>query len=168
MTDCLQLTFNSHIPSKKNNRRHVYSKGRRIVISSKAHEAWEKAELATLVAAPKFSGPVSIEYDFYPGTMQLFDLSNAVESINDLLVRAEIIKDDSWLYVRSMAPRLAAFDRGNEHCVVTIKAVEQPALDEALAVLRDELQVKRLAAERKTTQKAIRAHYERIAREVAA
>lgn len=164
MCDYLQLTFQGHLPVKKNAATMAKRRGQWVRVPSKAYQAWEKKELPTLIDTPKFSGPVSIDYAFYPGSLKLFDLSNSIEGVNDVLVKAGIIEDDNWMIIRSLNPHVAAFDRGNEHCVVTIRSVAPSQLDEALTVLRDDSLVKSIAQETHATQKAVRAHYEELAR----
>ena len=168
MGKSITLTFNSHIPAKKNSRRHVYVRGRLLVVPSEAHKAWRALELPTLQGLKGFDGAVRIKYDFYPGSLRLFDLSNTIESINDLLVEACIIADDNWLVVREMQPRLAGFDRDNERCVVTIEELPYTAFDGAMEVLRDKDKLKAVAKAKGITQKATKAEYEQIAREAAA
>lgn len=168
MTEYLQLTFLGHIPAKKNSSTMARRGGAIVRVPSKAYQKWEKQELPTLIGSPQFSGPVSIEYAFYPGGLKLFDLSNSIEGINDLLVKTEVIQDDNWAIIRSLKPYVAAFDRGNERCVVTIRSVTEGLLDEALAVLRDKQVIKEIAAKTKRTQKAVIAHYEELARGCAA
>ncbi|MGD1852785.1 MAG: hypothetical protein ACFB2W_00905 [Leptolyngbyaceae cyanobacterium] len=160
----LTLTFNSHIPSKKNSRRNFGN----VLLPSKAYQQWEKTELASLFDAPKFVGPVAIDYEFYPGTLRLFDLSNAIESVNDLLVKAEIIRDDNWLTLRQMNIKLAGYAARAEHCVATIRSVAETEFDNAIAALRDQHSIKLTAMAQGITQKAAKQHYEELAREIAA
>ena len=163
MATYLQLTFMGHIPSKKNSRRNF----RGMSLPSKAHEAWKALELPTLQGVEGFSGPVKIDYQFYPGTLRFFDLSNAIESINDLLVEACILIDDNWMHLRETSVSVPGYDQGNEHCIVTIEALPPSHVDEALEVLRDKESIRRVAQLQGCTQKKVREIYEELARGVA-
>ncbi|MEM9264575.1 MAG: hypothetical protein AAGA46_03535 [Cyanobacteria bacterium P01_F01_bin.13] len=160
----MEITFLGHIPSKKNSRRNF----RGVSLPSKAHETWKAIELPTLQGLKGFDGPVRIDYAFYPGSLRMFDVSNAIESINDLLVEACILVDDNWLYLRESTFAVPAVDKGNERCVVSIHALEPTHIDLALAVLRDKSEVKKIAQRWGCTQKAVRETYEDLARGAAA
>lgn len=116
-------------------------------LPSAAYERWEKAELKSLAKAPRIHGPVSIAYDFWVGgkdTPALFDLDNAIASINDLLQKAEIISGDDWSMLPQPLPRLRGFVRGEQRTVVTITSVDAPWVP-LLAVLRDKDVLRTLA-----------------------
>ena len=157
MTQSLTLVFESHIPSKKNSR----SVGRNnIPLPSKAFQRWHKTELATLQDAPAIPSPVSITYEFWIGgkdSPREFDLSNAEESINDLLVDAGIIADDSWRHLVMRNSRVAGFVRGESRTVVTVQHVSEfESWGDAIALLKQPAELKRLANLRGMTQKALK------------
>ena len=135
----LTLEFSGTIPPKKNSLRRVMRGGRLLSIPSKAHEAWELRELASLAGAPTISGPVAISYDFWIGGKEIprpFDFDNAIASINDLLQKAAIISGDDWSMLPKAAPSLMGFVRGEQRTVVTIASVAAPWVP-ILSTLRD-------------------------------
>ena len=143
----LVLTFTGSIPPKKNSLRRVMRGGRLFTLPSKAHEAWEQRELASLKDAPAIGGAVLIDYDFWVGGKEnprLFDFDNATGSINDLLQKAGIIDGDDWSMLPQPTPRLRGFIRGEQRTVVTIRSVEAPWVP-ILATLRDGDAVRALA-----------------------
>ena len=107
-----------------------------------------------------FPWPYRIEYDFHPGDLRLFDFTNAIESVNDLLVDARLIEDDSWLYLREPWPSLGGFERDKEHCGVRLYCLPRGDAEDALETLRDDEAVRQLARQGKTTLKATRAALE--------
>lgn len=107
-----------------------------------------------------FPWPYRIEYDFYPGDLRLFDFTNAIESINDLLVDVRLIEDDSWFYLREPCPALRGFDRGKERCIVRLYCLPRGDAEDALEALRDDDAVRALAKAGKSTLKATRAALE--------
>ena len=151
----LTIVFEGHIPSKKNSKRVVKRGNKTIVLPSVAYEQWHAAELPTLENAGYVPAPFSIEYAFWIGGVTIpadFDLSNTVESINDLLVDAKIIDDDKWLKLVDVHPKVAGFIRGESKTIVTITPIEVPWYDAVLTLKGD---IKSEATRRGTTQKAI-------------
>lgn len=143
----LTLTFLGHIPAKKNSRQGVVQRGRVMNLPSKAYARWEKAELATLTDAPRMDGPVAITYEFWIGGVNkplLFDLDNAIASVNDLLQKAEIISGDDWSLLPHPDPILRGFLRGQQRTVVTIRTVDAPWM-KILKTLKDDDAVRALA-----------------------
>jgi hypothetical protein len=156
----LVLEFEGHIPAKKNSRQGVVMEDGRVMnLPSKAYTRWEKVELASLIGVPKVPGPVAITYEFWIGGVDapaLFDLDNAIASINDLLQKSEIIDGDDWANLSHPDPKLRGFRRGPQRTVVTIESVEAPWMP-ILETLRDKEAIRALAKANRTTQKAQRA-----------
>ena len=143
--DSLVLTFETHIPSKKNSVVMLSQGGKR---PSKAYQRWHKAEIATLHDAPAIPSPVSISYEFWIGGKDCpreFDCSNSEESINDLLVDAGIITDDSWLHLVQRQSRVAGFVRGEGRCVVTVSHVTDIEWREPVMLLKNAVEIRRLS-----------------------
>jgi hypothetical protein len=153
------LTFIGHVPSKKNSRQGIQHKGRLINLPSKAYQRWEKAELATLHNAPAIHSPVSIRYEFWVGGKSVpreFDLSNAEESINDLLVKAGVIEDDSWLHLIRRDSVLAGFIQGESKTVVTVEHVHGETWRDAIAILKSPESIAQLAQLQGTTKATVK------------
>lgn len=155
MSTELQLIFLGHIPSKKNSRQ----VGRNnIPLPSKAFQRWHKAEISTLHDAPAIPSPVAISYEFWIGgknSPREFDLSNSEESINDLLVDAGIIQDDSWLHLIERSSRIGGFVRGEGRCVVTLQH-KPVAWRDPVLVLKDDAAIRKLKNTTGQTLTAIR------------
>lgn len=83
----IDLILKGRIPSKKNQKQRT---GRRLV-SSKAYQERESEQLKALlnqnIKPRKLKASYSIEYTFYLPDARKTDLSNKIESINDLLVK---------------------------------------------------------------------------------
>jgi Holliday junction resolvase RusA-like endonuclease len=96
------------IPSKKNSKQIIRTKGRPMIISSSEHNKWEKSavlELRVQAKLHKIEEPID-KCDVYIGITfpdnRKTDLSNKLESIMDALVLAGILQDDCWQVVRSI------------------------------------------------------------------
>lgn len=150
--EALTIEFTGRIPSKKNSK--ILTKGGHIV-PSKAYRKWHNAELPTLENTGYVPAPFAIDYQFWIGGVTIpaaFDLSNAVESINDLLVDAQIIADDDWLRLVDLHPTVAGFIRGESKTIVTIAPITVPWYDAVLTLKGD---IKSEAHRRGMTQKAL-------------
>jgi len=121
----VKLIIPGQTPSKKNAKRIVRAKGRMLIISSKLHEEWHKnasQHLETILSkyTPDAIGKVTINYTFYVKDNRRRDVSNMLESINDLLVDCGVLEDDDWKHVR-IGSADAEVDKENPRAEVTIK-----------------------------------------------
>lgn len=69
---------------------------------------------------PGENDKVTINYVFYCQDLRRRDVSNMLESINDLLVDVGILKDDDWKHVR-IGWADADLDRDNPRAEIVIK-----------------------------------------------
>jgi hypothetical protein len=95
-----QLTIAGRIPSKKNCKRAIVRKGRAILLLSEAYLEWEKTQLEEMFKL----NPIPFDLmgcvaRFWFPDRRRSDLSNKWESIADMLVKAEILKDDRHDYL---------------------------------------------------------------------
>lgn len=79
----------------------MFVRGGRIVnIPSKAHKEFEDSALLQLAAYKgQAEGKVTIAYEFRVKDNRARDLDNMMASVNDVLVKAGLLKDDSWQYL---------------------------------------------------------------------
>jgi hypothetical protein len=116
------ITLPGRVPSKKNSKRIFCTSGRPRVLSSEAFIAWHE-EMMLRVRRYRPAKPIPqavVSITFYPDTRRMFDLSNAAESVMDLLVDAEILADDSWSVVPDLALHFGAVDAKNPRAEVEI------------------------------------------------
>jgi Holliday junction resolvase RusA-like endonuclease len=89
---------------KKNSKRIIHAGGRPRLISSEAFVAWHE-EMMLRVRRFRPKTPIAsahVAITFFAENRRRFDLSNAAESVMDLLVDAEILADDSWAVVSDL------------------------------------------------------------------
>lgn len=95
----MKISISGQTPSKKNNRK-PYVRGNRIMnFPNPTYVAWEKQalqEIKLLNHVKPFEGAVSVAYSFYVKDNRRRDLDNMIASINDCLVKAGVLMDDSW------------------------------------------------------------------------
>lgn len=117
-----KITILGQVPSKKNSRINTRS-GRSF--PSKRYSEWHKnSSLQLKRAFPEstrgVSDKVTINYMFYVQDLRRRDVSNMIESINDLFVDLGIVEDDDWKHVR-IGTGDAELDRENPRAEITIK-----------------------------------------------
>lgn len=74
-----------------------------------AYRTWESShadDLAVLTPPIHNTKDLFIHYRFFPSTERAFDLSNKIESINDMMVRSWIIEDDNWKVLGHYMPEV--------------------------------------------------------------
>ena len=115
----MQISIKGQVPSKKNSRRPFIRNGRIMNFPSQKHEDWLQDALRELHGLPSFTGKVKIDYYFYVKDNRKRDIDNMIASINDALVKAKIIKEDSWQYLKIVGGD-AAIDRDNPRAEIDI------------------------------------------------
>lgn len=115
----LQLTLHWRVPSKKNQKQWTW----KFLVSSKAYQERERNQLTILneqVEKLNLSNELYVEYHFYMPDHRKTDLSNKVESINDLFVKYWLIEDDNRNIIRYLMIRCEWVDKENPRCEVKI------------------------------------------------
>ena len=119
----MKITLLGDVPSKKNSKRIVPVNGRHIIISSKNYLDWERDQLKLIkytVHEALIENDYQLSVRFYPSTKRKFDLSNKVESIQDLLVKAGVISDDNYCVINSLHVYFGEVDRNNPRAEIEI------------------------------------------------
>lgn len=117
----MNFTIPGPIPPKKNSKKIIRVNGRILIIPSKSHEEWFKNARYALIGAKPVGDISSVEIAFWWPDMRRRDMSNAAESIMDLLVDGGIIEDDSWQYVPRLVLVSAGVDRAKPRAEVSVK-----------------------------------------------
>ena len=116
----LEIIFPGEVISKKNSRRCFGNKA----VGSKAFLKYEKEMLQELqYRRYKWLGsyPIDLHCFFYRKTKRSFDFSNLLESVQDILVKAQVIEDDSYLHVWPVIDGYG-FDKEHPRVVVNLKS----------------------------------------------
>lgn len=120
----LSITLYGRIPSKKNSRIMIFRKGLKpLSIPSAKYSSWHKEASKQLLKIKKPEKPIefcTMQLDFYFPDNRTKDLTNAAESIMDLLVDCDILFDDSWQVVSNLDLIARGIDRKTPRCVITI------------------------------------------------
>lgn len=156
----VDLYFPGRIPSKKNSKRMVTRGKRTILIPSAGYVDWHEEAAKIVAGTPPMRSPVKISYRFVLTDLKSFDLSNSVESINDLLVDCEVIKDDSWHHLQKLDPTLSAFCRGGGGCHVSLVELPRTRFWLTIDLLMDNFRLKELAVSKKCSVKKLKEELE--------
>lgn len=118
----MTLTIFGRVPSKKNSKRIVQTSSRPRLISSDAYLAWHEEQMLRIKRhKPKQPIPAAhVAITFFAGTRRKFDLSNAAESVMDLLVDAGILADDSYDVVPRLLLTYGGLDPSNPRVEVEL------------------------------------------------
>ena len=99
-------------------------------IPSKKYQEREKAQMQYLasIGLPKLeiNTPVSITYKFRFPDKRPTDLSNKIESVNDMLVRYGYLSDDKCTIITEFTAIFCGVDKENPRVVVAIVNVGRP------------------------------------------
>jgi len=120
------INLRGRIPSKKNSKIMVCRGRFPILLPSKAHKEWNEAQMWLLKGKtpPKPLEYVKIDITLIAPDKRATDLSNKAESIMDLLVDANYIKDDNWFCVPILNLRFDGVDKENCGAIVEITQLE--------------------------------------------
>ena len=102
-----------------NNYRNAYFR-----VLSVAKKNYTDALLPELEDLPKFTEPVTLTYTYFAKTKRRIDISNPCSIIDkfacDALVKAGILKDDSFEQVNQVIYIFGGFDKEDPRCELTI------------------------------------------------
>lgn len=106
--------------TKKNSQQIIRSKGRYMIIPSKAYKEYEKSASAFL---PKLNidNPVNVKCVYYMATRRRVDLVNLEEATLDILVHAGTLTDDNSKVVASMDGSYVDYDKASPRTEIWIE-----------------------------------------------
>lgn len=122
MSSLYEFTIEGRIPSLKNSRVTNRKTGRSF--PSRDYVKWHKNAEKQLkeITNEEIDFPVEVSYNFYMPDLRPTDISNKIESINDLLTDIKFWKDDNWKIVRKFHAS-AELSRENPRCEIRINEV---------------------------------------------
>ncbi len=118
----MDITLLGQTPSQKNSKQMALNRatGKLFPVSNPIVKAWQKDVAKQLLQFSGMAdGKVCISYQFYCLVFLRRDIDNLIASVNDALVHAGLIKDDSWQWL-SLGHADAELDRQNPRCELTI------------------------------------------------
>jgi len=114
--EVINITLLGRIPSKKNSKMIVCRGRRPMLLPSEKHREWH-IDASNQLRKQKVPRNKIEKFDvhvwFYAPDIRKADASNKWESVGDLLVDNEIIKDDSWWNIQELCIHTVELDREN-------------------------------------------------------
>ena len=112
--------------TKKNSQQIIFAKGRRLIIPSKLYQQFEKDCVSQIEdnLRKNISSPVNIKAVFYTKERRRVDLTNLLEALDDMLVKADVIEDDCRDIIASHDGSRVYYDKENPRIEVEIEEVK--------------------------------------------
>ena len=109
--------------SKKNSQRILINKFTRkpFIAPSKQYKEYEESALWFVPRNRFINGPVNVKCLFYMPTKRKCDLTNLLEAIDDIMVKANLLVDDNYTVIQSHDGSRVLYDKENPRTVVEIK-----------------------------------------------
>lgn len=108
--------------SKKNSQQIFFNPatGKRCISPSKQYKQYEKDALYFIPKNIFIKYPVTVKCLFYMPTRRKCDLTNMLESIDDIMVKAGLLEDDNYTIITSHDGSRVFYDKGKGRTEVTI------------------------------------------------
>ena len=125
----LKYTIQLTPRTKKNSQQILVNSktGRPFIMPSKQYKAYETAALSFLLKKPEI--PIDFEVNvkclFYLPTKRKTDLTNLLEAIDDILVRAGILLDDNYNVIAAHDGSRCLYDKHNPRTEIEITRIAQ-------------------------------------------
>ena len=128
-TENFEVAFTVELPpvSKKNSQQIVYNqaKGRPFIMPSKKYKDYEKAATKYIpVRVVPIGYPVNVQCLFYMPTKRKCDLTNMLEAIDDVMVRAGLLDDDNFAVIAGHDGSRVLYDKERPRTEVYITRME--------------------------------------------
>lgn len=119
----MHIVITGNTPSQKN-RKKISTAGRYPrLYTEKSVRDWQDSAAEQLKAyRGQADGKVVITYMFYVKDNRRRDLSNMIQSVEDALVKAGLIKDDSWQHI-ALGSADAEIDKDNPRAELWIEEI---------------------------------------------
>ena len=94
-TDSVKFVIEVPPVTKKNHQQIIKARGHYMIIQSKQYRQYEKDAMFFLPKIDCITEKVNVKATFYMPTRRRVDLTNLLESIDDVLVKGRVIEDDN-------------------------------------------------------------------------
>lgn len=124
----MEIKITGQVPAQKNSKNIVYNRatGKPFIMSNANVKSWQNSaamELLALRIKEPLKGRYEMSVMFYVKDNRRRDLDNMLSSIQDVLVKAQILEDDDWKHLR-IGLLDAALDKENPRAILTLKQID--------------------------------------------
>lgn len=126
----IEIKFTVKLPpiSKKNSQQIVtnHATGKPFIMPSKKYKEYEKAAM-WFIPRPQqpLDCPVNVKCLFYMPTKRKCDLTNMLEAIDDVMVKAGLLEDDNFTIIAGHDGSRVLYDKENPRTEVTITELKE-------------------------------------------
>jgi len=123
----MEITLFGTPRTKKNSQRFITLKdGRRFLLQSKLYLEYEKDCLKQITGdmQKKIDYPIELELTIYKQDKRLSDLVGYAQSIQDILVKGKVLKDDNYKIIKSVKTIFGGIDKENPRVEIKLKELE--------------------------------------------
>jgi Holliday junction resolvase RusA-like endonuclease len=108
--------------TKKNSQQIAINRatGRPFITQSKKYKEYEKAALWHIPKGIYINAPVNVKCLFYMPTRRRVDLTNLLEAIDDIMVKAGLLADDNFTIIESHDGSRVLYDKNNPRTEIEI------------------------------------------------
>lgn len=108
--------------SKKNSQRILKNKktGKRFISPSEQYKQYERDAMYFIPRGHCIDYPVNVKCLFYMPTRRKVDLTNLLEAIDDIIVKAGLLADDNYTIIESHDGSRVYYDKENPRTEITI------------------------------------------------
>lgn len=113
--------------SKKNSQQILINKatGRPFIMPSKAYKQYERDALYFIPKQIFINYPVNVKCLFYMPTRRKCDLTNLLEAVDDIMVKAGLLADDNYTIIQSHDGSRVFYDKERPRTEVIIYPIEE-------------------------------------------
>jgi len=123
------LKFTIPLPpiSKKNSQRIFRPNGtnRPVIVPSEQYKRYERHAMWFIPRGKMIDCPVNIKCLFYMPTRRKCDLTNLLEAIDDVMVKAGLLADDNYTIIESHDGSRVLYDKDKPRTEIYIEASEE-------------------------------------------
>ena len=95
-----------------------------MIIPSKQYKQYEKDCKIFMPKCEMISKPINVKALFYMPTKRRVDLTNLFEALNDIMVKYQVIEDDSSKIIVSLDGSRVLYDKANPRTEIEITEVK--------------------------------------------
>lgn len=127
--------------SKKNHQQILLNRktGKPFVSPSKQYKEYEQNAMWFIPRGECVDYPCNVKCLFYMPTKRLCDLTNMLEAVDDVMVKAGLLKDDNYRIIASHDGSRVLYDKSNPRTEVYI---ERERVPNAVAVIDEKYELK--------------------------
>ena len=127
-----KIIIKGRIPSKKNELVIAGGSSKKWITPSAKYNRWEKEQIEQIRAnqnVKPLNPPYQMNIKFYAPDLHAADLSNKLESIQDMLVACGVIEDDNWFVLSDINMKFSTVDKDNPRAEIEIYSEVEESFD---------------------------------------